>query len=169
MTGPVREARPEDLPRLRAIQTVTLAEPWPELLATGVDGPPVCLVYADSGPGSGSSPDPDSDAGPDPDADHGPDSDAQPTGYALAVADDDAGYLAELAVAEGNRGQGQGSALLAALVDRLRDRGVASLRVTVREIDERARSFYESHGFAERERLPDHYEDCDGLLLEREL
>lgn len=151
MSRSVREARPEDLPRLRAIQTVTLAEPWPELLTTGVDGPPVCLVYADS------------------EADLDPDSDTGPTGYALAVADDDAGYLAELAVAEGNRGQGQGSALLAALVERLRDRGVGSLRVTVREIDERARSFYESREFVERERLPDHYEDCDGLLLEREL
>jgi ribosomal-protein-alanine N-acetyltransferase len=110
-----------------------------------VDGPPVCLVYADSGSGSG------------------------PTGYALAVADDDAGYLAELAVADGHRGAGQGSALLAALVDRLRDDGVDTLRVTVRDVDERARSFYESHGFVDRERLPDHYEGCDGRLLERDL
>ena len=143
VTGHVRDARPDDLARLRAIQTVALAEPWPELLTVAVDGPPVCLVYAGS--------------------------DAEPTAYALAVADDDAGYLAELAVAEGHRGAGQGSTLIGALVDRLRERGVATLRVTVREVDERARSFYESHGFIDRERLPDHYEDCDGRLLEREL
>jgi ribosomal-protein-alanine N-acetyltransferase len=152
----VREATPEDLPRLRAIQTVVLAEPWPELLAIGVDGPPLCLVYAD----------------PD------------PVGYALAIVDgSEAGgdgtdsrddgperggaYLAELAVAEGHRGEGRGSALLSALVSRLRERGVGRLRVTVRVSDERARSFYEDHGFAVAERLPDKYEDGDGLLLVR--
>jgi len=141
MTASVRPARPTDLPRLRAIQTVVLAEPWPELLSVAVDGPPLCLVYAD----------------PD------------PTGYALAVADDDAGYLAELAVADGHRGRGQGSALLDALVAELRDSGVERLRVTVRAVDERAQSFYREHGFEERERASDHYEDCDGLLLVREL
>jgi ribosomal protein S18 acetylase RimI-like enzyme len=141
VSDPVREARPDDLPRLRAIQTVVLAEPWAELLAVAVDGPPLCLVYAD----------------PD------------PSGYALAVADDEAGYLAELAVAEGHRGEGRGSALLDALVGELRERGVSRLRVTVREVDERARSFYRDRGFAERDRLPDHYEDCDGLLLVRDL
>jgi len=137
----VREAEPEDLPRLRAVQTVVLAEPWPELLAAGVDGPPVCLVYAD----------------PD------------PTGYALAVADGEAAYLAELAVARGHRGQGQGSALVAALVERLRDGGVRTLRVTVRAVDDRARSFYEDEEFAATAGLPDRYESGDGLLLEREL
>jgi ribosomal-protein-alanine N-acetyltransferase len=157
----VRDARPGDLPRLRAIQTVTLAEPWPELLAVAVDGPPVCLVYT--------APHLDTDTGADSDSVLDSASRSSPTGYALAVADEDAGYLAELAVAEGHRGEGQGSALLDALVDRLRDRGVGTLRVTVRERDERARSFYASHGFVDRERLPDHYEDCDGRLLEREL
>jgi ribosomal-protein-alanine N-acetyltransferase len=126
---------------LRAIQTVVLAEPWPELLSVAVDGPPLCLVYADPGP----------------------------TGYALAVADDEAGYLAELAVAEGHRGEGQGSALLDALVTELRDRDVRLVRVTVRATDERARSFYRQNGFERRDRLPDHYEDCDGLLLVRAL
>jgi ribosomal-protein-alanine N-acetyltransferase len=141
MTTPVRDARPDDLPRLRAVQAVVLAEPWPALLSAAVDGPPVCLVYAD----------------PD------------PTGYALAVVDDDAGYLAELAVARGYRGDGQGSALLSTLVGRLRQERVTRLRVTVREVDDRARSFYRGHRFRERDRLPDHYEDCDGLLLVREL
>ena len=138
---PIREAQPEDRARLRAIQTVTLAEPWPELLAAAVDGPLTCLVYADP----------------------------EPTGYALAVAGDETGYLVELAVAAGHRGQGRGSVLLDALVDRFRDRGVTTLRVTVRVVDERARSFYETRGFEERERLSDHYEDCDGLLLARNL
>ena len=99
----------------------------------------------------------------------GGDGEFDETGYALAVADDETGYLVELAVAAGHRGQGRGSALLDALVDRFRDRGVTTLRVTVRVVDERARSFYEAHGFEERERLPDHYEDCDGLLLARDI
>lgn len=137
----VRDARPADLPRLRAIQAVSLAEPWPELLAVAVDGPPFCLVHGDS----------------------------DPTGYALGVTDGDAAYLAELAVARGYRGEGQGSALLAALDDRLRNRDVATLRVTVRAVDDRARSFYESNGFAVTAPLPDRYDAGDGLLLEREL
>lgn len=137
----VREAESGDLPRLRAIQTVVLAEQWPELLAAAVDGPPVCLVYA----------------APD------------PTGYALSVADGERAYLAELAVAEGYRGQGQGSALLAALGERLRDSGVHTLQVTVRAVDGRARSFYENHEFSVTTELPDRYEAGDGLLLEREL
>jgi ribosomal-protein-alanine N-acetyltransferase len=139
--GHVRPARPEDRPRLRAIQTVVLAEPWSELLETGIEGPPVCLVYAD----------------PD------------PTGYALAVVDGVVAYLAELAVAAGHRSRGQGSALLDALVGRLRTDGVDWLRVTVRETDERARSFYADRGFAVVERLPDHYDAGDGLALERPL
>jgi len=138
---PVRDARPDDLPRLRAIQTVTLAEPWPELLAAAVDGPPVCLVSA------------------------GP----EPVGYALAVVDDSTAYLAELAVAAGHRGEGRGSTLLSSLVDRLRGDDVDRLRVTVRAVDERARSFYDRHGFESADRLPDHYEAGDGLLLVRDL
>lgn len=138
---PVRPARPADLGRLRAIQTVVLAQPWPELLAVAVDGPPVCLVYADP----------------------------EPTGYALAVADDAEAYLAELAVAEGHRGEGRGSALLASLVDRLRADDVDRLRTTVRCVDERARTFYERHGFETTERLPDHYESGDGWVMERPL
>lgn len=143
MTGRVRPARPGDEPRLRAIQAVVLAEPWPELLAIAVDGPPVCLVYADP----------------------------EPTGYALCVVDADGvdAYLAELAVADGYRGEGRGSTLVAALVERLREAGVERLRATVRSVDERARSFYADVGFEESERLPDHYAECDGVAMVREL
>jgi len=94
-----------------------------------------------------------------------------PVGYALAVTDgDDAtGYLAELAVEPGSQGEGHGSALLETLVERLRGSGVERLRVTVRVVDERARSFYRDHGFERTERLPDRYESGDGLLLERDV
>ncbi|WP_436929176.1 GNAT family N-acetyltransferase [Halosimplex halobium] len=147
----VREGRSADLPALRAIQAAVLAEPWEELLAVAADGPPVLLVAIprDAGAASGGT--------------------ATPVGYALAVTDgdDDAGYLAELAVAPDHQGEGYGSALLDALVERLRASEVERLRVTVREVDDDARAFYRERGFERVERLSDHYERGDGLLLER--
>ncbi|WP_415381514.1 GNAT family N-acetyltransferase [Halosimplex sp. TS25] len=163
MTG-IREGRPGDLPALRAIQEVVLAEPWQELLAVAVDGPPILLVATGSETEGGN------DAAPNDAAatSNGP---ATPVGYALAVTDGDgdAGYLAELAVAPDSQGGGLGSALVDALVERLRDAGVGELRVTVREVDERAREFYRDRGFERRDRIADHYETGDGLLLVREI
>jgi len=148
----VREGRAGDLPALRAVQSAALAEPWEQLLTVAAGGPPTLLV---STVGTG-------------DAAGGAET---PVGYALAVTDgdDDAGYLAELAVAPDYRGEGHGSALLAALVDRLRESGVAELRLTVREVDEEAREFYRKRGFERRDRLPDRYERGDGFLLVRPL
>jgi ribosomal-protein-alanine N-acetyltransferase len=145
----VREGRSTDLPALRAIQAAVLAEPWEELLAVAVDGPPILLVATPRGPATATS------------------DTATPVGYALAVTDgdDDAGYLAELAVAPDAQGEGHGSALVDALVERLRESGVTELRVTVREVDETARAFYRDRGFERRERLPEHYERGDGFLL----
>jgi ribosomal-protein-alanine N-acetyltransferase len=159
MTPRVRDGRPPDLPALRAIQSATLAEPWTELLSVAADGPPVLLV-ADPGTVSPAG----ATAGGD---SHGP----TPVGYALAVTDgDDAvGYLVELAVAPAHQGEGVGSVLLAELVERLRERGTEKLRVTVRAVDERAREFYSERCFERVERLPDHYDSGDGLLLARDL
>ncbi|RXK51666.1 GNAT family N-acetyltransferase [Halorientalis pallida] len=139
----IRPARPADLGRLRAIQLASLAEPWDGLLEPAIDGPPVVLVVADE-------------------AD-------EPIGYAVAIPQDTVAYLAELAVAAGHRGEGRGSRLLTALCDRLTADGFERLELTVRADDERARGFYDSNGFAEQERLPDHYEDGAGLLLARPL
>ncbi|MFB6083464.1 MAG: N-acetyltransferase family protein [Halorientalis sp.] len=139
----IRPAASADLPRLRAIQRASLAEPWDGLLEPAVDGPPVVLVVTD-------------EAG-------------EPAGYAVAIPQDAVAYLAELAVAPAHRGEGRGSRLLAALCDRLAADGFEALELTVRADDERARSFYADHDFTERERLPDHYEDGDGLLLARPL
>lgn len=172
----IREARPDDLPALRAIQAVALAEPWPELLAVAVDGPPPLLVDADPNPvgyalAVAGDADGDSDDGSE------DDSEAESAADRLSDAATDAelqgsepsAYLVELAVAEGRRGEGRGSALLSAMADRLRDDGFGRLFVTVRAIDERARSFYADHGFERVARLPDHYDAGDGLLLARPL
>jgi ribosomal-protein-alanine N-acetyltransferase len=139
----IRPAARADLPRLRAIQTASLAEPWNDLLEPAIDGPPVALVATDG-----------TDA---------------PVGYAVAIPNERVAYLAELAVAPAHRGEGRGSRLLAALCDRLAADGCETLELTVRADDQRARDFYESHDFTRQERLPEHYEDGDGLLLTRPL
>jgi ribosomal-protein-alanine N-acetyltransferase len=159
----IRPADPDDLPALRAIQTATLAEPWPELLALGVDGPPILLVYAD----------------PD------------PAGYALAIAgasdhpattgdaqapvedqtgiesDGHAAYIVELAVAPARQGSGIGTTLVESLVARLRGEEYDRLYVTARAVDEDVLDFYEQRGFERDRRLPDHYDSGDGVLLSR--
>jgi ribosomal-protein-alanine N-acetyltransferase len=140
----VREARPADLPRLRAIRAASLPEAPPLLLDVAVRGVGVVLVATVP-------------AEPD------------PVGYALAMRDGEGevAYLAELAVAPDHRRQGHGSALLSAVLDRLA--GHAALRLTTRADDDRARAFYEAAGFEPVRRLPDHYADGDGTLYGRRL
>lgn len=134
----VRPAREGDLPRLRAVQAAALVEPWPELLPTAVgEGGPVCLVAG-----------------------------TKPVGYVVALAPGGTAYLPELAVHPDHQGEGHGSALLAAAADRLAGEH-DHLRVTVRAVDERARSFYEGRGFHVVDRVPDHFETGEGLVLAR--
>ena len=139
----IRPAVAADEPRLRAIQSAALDDPWQELLAVAIDGPPHVLV-CDEGEG--------------------------PVGYTLTVPDRPVAYVAELAVAPGMQGQGYGSELLGALFDELRERGFETVRLTARADDERVRSFYDSFGFSVEDELPDHYDDGGtGVLLVREL
>ncbi|MFB6172373.1 MAG: GNAT family N-acetyltransferase [Haloarculaceae archaeon] len=133
---PVRPATPADRDRLAAVQA-TLAEPAPDLLAAALDGDALtALVVTDGG---------------------------VVVGYALVVPGPQAAYLAELVVAPAHRGEGHGSALLSAVLDR-----AGTVRVVVRAADERARRFYEARGFEVRERLPDRFAAGDGLLLVRD-
>ena len=137
----VRQARVEDLPRLRAIRAASLRETPPLLLDVAVRGVGVVLVAVTE----------------------------RPVGYALTMRDEEGevAYLAELAVAPGHRRQGHGSALLSAVLDRVADH--EELRLTTRADDERARSFYEAAGFERLEELPAHYADGDGVLYGRQL
>jgi len=155
----VRHARESDLPVLRGVQSATLAESWPDLLELGVRADPTLLVAEPGLPLS---------EGGRPPREGGI---ADPVGYALAVTDgpEDVGYLAELAITPESQNQGHGSELLETLVALYRQKGVDRLRVTVRAVDDRARSFYRTQGFERRERLPDHYEEGNGFLLVREL
>ena len=148
----VREARPEDLPRLAAIRAASLREAPPLLLEVAVRGAGLVLVATSSG-------------GPD----ATPGDRATPVGYALAMRDEgrEVAYLAELAVAPEHRRRGHGSALLSTLVDRVADHD--ELRLTTRANDDRARAFYEAAGFERHRELPDHYADGDGVLYGRRL
>jgi len=137
----IRPADPADLDRLREIQAAALAEPWPELLDTAVDGPLPVLVAEDD----------------------------RPVGYAIVVSGEGRVYVPELAVDPARQREGHGSALLAALCEHLRAEGHDALRLTVQATDDEARSFYREHDFEVVERVEDHFESGDGLVLERPL
>lgn len=136
----VRRGRPDDLPRLRTIQAQTLAEPWPELLETAVEGqPPVYVVVTD-----------------------------RPVGYAIALTDGQhVVYVPELAVHPDYQRKGHGSALVSHLADAYAE--FDELRLTVAADEDAARQFYEQHGFEQIDRLADNFESGDGLLLAKEL
>lgn len=141
----VRPARATDGPRLRQIQQDALAEPWPDLLDVALGDGPVCLVVEAGEAGDGAV-----------------------VGYAVALtADAPVAYVPELAVDPDFQGQGYGSTLLRELLATLRGRGIERVRLTVREGDRRARSFYDEHGFETVDRVPDHFATGDGLVLER--
>jgi ribosomal-protein-alanine N-acetyltransferase len=125
---------------LRRIQTAALSDPWPELLELSLGEPSLVLVRETD----------------------------DPVGYALVVPDGDVAYLAELAVAPAHQGVGHGTALMEALLERLADDGVETVRLTARADDERVHEFYRQFGFAVVDEVPDHYDDADGLLFERD-
>jgi len=138
--SPVRPVEPGDGPAVREIQSRAIDEPWPALLETALDGPLSLLVLDDGGP----------------------------IGYAIAVpGTDGVVYVPELAVHPDRQREGHGSRLLSALCGRFADHD--EMRLTVRETDRGARRFYERHGFGAIERVEDHFESGDGLLLSRPL
>jgi len=139
----IREGRPDDRERLRRIQTATLSDPWPDLLELALGEPSLVLV-AEGGDGG-------------------------PIAYALVVPDDAVAYVAEFAVTPDRQGEGVGSVLMGALLDRLAADGVETVRLTARADEESVHAFYWEHGFAVVETVADHYDHGDGLLFERTL
>jgi ribosomal-protein-alanine N-acetyltransferase len=136
----IRPVEPGDGPAVREIQSRVIAEPWPALLETALDGPLSLFVLDDGGP----------------------------IGYAIVVPGaDGVVYVPELAVHPDRQREGHGSRLLSALCGRFADH--EEMRLTVRETDQGARRFYERHGFARIDRVEDHFESGDGLLLSRPL
>jgi len=139
----VRPIRSDDRPALEAIQVATLTDPLPDLLDLAADGAIPGLVAV---------------------------ADGVPVGYLLATVADERSYLPELAVAPARQREGVGSRLLAAACDRLSTQGVATVRLTTRSNDDRARTFYEGRGFTAVGRVEEHYADgTDGVVYERAL
>ena len=136
----VRPAASADRGAVLAIQRAAIAEPWPALLETALEGPPPLYVVEDG----------------------------EPVGYAAAIADGDSvAYLPEVAIHPDRQGEGLGSLLLDAIVEEFGDH--EELRVTVRVVDDRARAFYGRHGFEPVEHVADHFEAGDGIILRRPL
>jgi ribosomal protein S18 acetylase RimI-like enzyme len=140
----VRAATPEDLSRLLAIQATAFPDPHRRLLRTGVRAGLALVATGAAGDAMGRDPAGDDTTGRD------------PAGYLLFTTDDRSVYVAELAVAPGERRRGHGRRLLAAVAARHPDRD--QLRLTTRVDNERARAFYEALGFREVRRLPGHYD-----------
>lgn len=137
----VRLATPADASALVRLQSC-LSEPSPALLAGALEAtegaaPATVLVSTDG-------------------AD-------DPVAYLLAVPGDGRTYVAELAVAPGNRREGRATALLSACAA-----DAERLTVTVAPDNEAARSLYRSVGFERVRRLPDFFDDGPALLYRRD-
>jgi len=78
--------------------------------------------------------------------------------------------LVSVAVAPAFLGKGAASALMDSTLRRLRRRGVARLGLMVKVTNQRARAFYEKHGFRKVRRVAGYYEDgADGLSMAKDL
>lgn len=91
-------------------------------------------------------------------------------GYVVALDAADEGEILNLAVAEAGRRRGLGRALVQAILDRLRRRGVRQVYLEVRESNTAARALYAGFGFKEVGRRRAYYrrpvEDAMVLRLE---
>jgi ribosomal-protein-alanine N-acetyltransferase len=67
--------------------------------------------------------------------------------------------LVSIAVAREEQGRGAAEALLRRTVRDLRRREIPRLGLTVKVTNDRARAFYEKHGFRKVRRIPRYYED----------
>ena len=90
-------------------------------------------------------------------------------GYAVADSTPnfgrDIGHLKDLAVRPDARGRGIGRTLLRTTLATLRGRGVAVVKLEVRESNEVARSLYATEGFEPIRRMPRYYRDGEDALV----
>lgn len=141
----IRDGTTADRPAVAALQEAALSSPAPELLDLALGSDAATLLVA---PDDGLA------------------------GYALALPGDRAAdpavvYVAEVVVAPRARREGYGSTLLAAVADRFAD--YDQLRLTARRDDDGPLGFYRENEFETLARLPDHFDDGDGVLLVRDL
>lgn len=75
------------------------------------------------------------------------------------------GHVKDLAVHEDRQGEGIGSRLLQRALGVLETNGVRSVKLEVRESNERARALYRHHGFVHRRTVPRYYDDGEDALV----
>lgn len=92
-------------------------------------------------------------------------------GFVIACVAADEMEILDLAVEPASRRRGVGSALVDAALEHGRKAGAASVFLEVRESNERARRFYQKHGFAVSGRRPRYYREPgeDALVMSRSL
>ena len=79
------------------------------------------------------------------------------------------GHIKDIAVREQQRGRGIGSTLLERAIGVLASRGVASVKLEVRESNIAARQLYREYDFVHRRTVPRYYSDGeDALVLVRD-
>jgi ribosomal-protein-alanine N-acetyltransferase len=93
------------------------------------------------------------------------------TGFVAGLQVADEGEILNLVVRRENRRRGEGHALLSAVLEQLRRRGVNKLFLEVRESNEAGIAFYEKMGFAKTGRRPGYYREPEeaALLMEKKL
>lgn len=137
----VRPVRPEDLPRIAALEAACFSVPWTEemLRAQLTDGH-VFLAAVEG---------------------------EEVLGYAGLQYVLDEGYLSNVATAPARRREGIAGTLLSALKSRARALGLAFLTLEVREGNVPARRLYEKHGFFDVGRRKGYYESPreDAILM----
>ncbi len=100
------------------------------------------------------------------------DEDGDAVGFTIGAASSDptVGWVLRLKVREDRQRQGCATALLCAVLERLLDGGVRTVRLTVAPENEPARALYAGFGFLEEAVLPDYFGPGeDRLLLARTL
>lgn len=75
------------------------------------------------------------------------------------------GHVKDIAVRRDRRGEGTGSRLLERALAVLESRGVASVKLEVRESNERAQALYRRFGFVHRRTVPRYYSDGEDAFV----
>ena len=90
-------------------------------------------------------------------------------GYAVFWAVMDQGELGNVAVDDSQRGQGIGSKLIKAVLDRAADRGVREIFLEVRKSNTKAQELYKTFGFSEVGRRKNYYLEPleDALVMKK--
>jgi len=140
-TPAVREAERADLLAVHRIEQAAFPQPWPFAAFEEYLGNPGFLVAED----------------------------AAVVGYVVADAvpnhGQPLGHVKDIAVRGDRRGEGIGRRLLERALAVLGGMGTASVKLEVREGNERARRLYRDYGFVHRRTIPRYYSDGEDALV----